>query len=404
MTPAASLGIPTILFGACDRHNFGDLLFPHIAAAMLAPARLHYAGLARRDLRGYGGHSVCALAQLAASRGARPLNLIHVGGELLTCDAWQAAVMLLAPQQAQAIAVRFDGQPPARQAWAHAQLGSAARAPYCAPSLPAAQVFYNAVGGVALDLCEAGLRAEVVAKLKAATDVSVRERHTQALLDAAGVASRLLPDPAVMVAELFGGRIEHRARHGELARLLAACPQGYLALQFSSDFGDDRSLTNIAAQLDQFARASGLAVVFFRAGAAPWHDDLQCYRRTAARMRASAVHIFQSLNLWDICALLAHSRAYCGSSLHGRIVATAYAKPRLNIQTAEQAMRVSKQSAYAATWEAPGAPAVVTVQDLAEGMRLAMAADGAQSRHTAAELTRLYRQGFAPLRAAVERA
>ena len=26
---------PLVLFGACDRHNLGDLLFPHIAAALL---------------------------------------------------------------------------------------------------------------------------------------------------------------------------------------------------------------------------------------------------------------------------------------------------------------------------------------------------------------------------------
>ena len=76
---------------------------------------------------------------------------------------------------------------------------------------------------------------------------------------------------------------------------------------------------------------TGYGVAFFRAGAAPWHDDLACYRRVAARMRTAAVKIFTSLDIWDICALIAASRAYCGSSLHGRIVAMAYALPRLNL-------------------------------------------------------------------------
>ena len=81
-------GNPTILFGAFDRHNFGDLLFPHIAAALLQNKNLLFTGLAERDLRCHGGHQVRALAQLAAGWGARPANIIHVGGELLTCDAW----------------------------------------------------------------------------------------------------------------------------------------------------------------------------------------------------------------------------------------------------------------------------------------------------------------------------
>ena len=49
------MGIPVILFGAFDRHNFGDLLFPHVAAALLPGRDLRFAGLAERDLRGCGG-------------------------------------------------------------------------------------------------------------------------------------------------------------------------------------------------------------------------------------------------------------------------------------------------------------------------------------------------------------
>lgn len=49
---------PAILFGAFDRHNLGDLLFPHVAAALLPGRELLFAGLADRDLRALGGHRV----------------------------------------------------------------------------------------------------------------------------------------------------------------------------------------------------------------------------------------------------------------------------------------------------------------------------------------------------------
>ncbi|MCA1978747.1 MAG: polysaccharide pyruvyl transferase family protein, partial [Thiobacillus sp.] len=79
-----------VLFGAFDRHNFGDLLFPHVVAARFPARAFRYAGLRACDMRAFGGHDVERLPAASAC-------LIHAGGELLTCTAWQAAVMLCEP-------------------------------------------------------------------------------------------------------------------------------------------------------------------------------------------------------------------------------------------------------------------------------------------------------------------
>jgi hypothetical protein len=386
-----------ILFGAFDRHNFGDLLFPHIAAALMPEGHLVFAGLASRDLRPYGGHPVQALAQLATDWGPRPATLIHVGGELLTCSAWQAAVMLIPPERVQHTLAYLDARPQVKREWARQMLGSAALAPYTVsrtrfPGL--ARVIYNAVGGVDLDESDAALRAEVLANLRAADDVSVRDLQTLAQLSAAGIRARLIPDPAVMVAALFGARIRQRAEHGEVAQMLGAFPQGYLAVQFSADFGDDATLSEIATQLDDAAAASGYGVVLFRAGAAPWHDDLAGFERVASRMRTPSVTVFQSLDVWDICALIAHSWAYCGSSLHGRIVAMAFALPRVNLRPPTATHPPGKQAAFAATWEETGVPATVEVHDMAEGIRDALTVNPEVLERTARRLVTQYRAGF----------
>jgi hypothetical protein len=95
------------------------------------------------------------------------------------------------------------------------------------------------VGGVDLDRREPELREEVLAKLRDADWVGVRDSLTLAHLTAAGIAARLMPDPAVLTAELFGGGIRERAESGEVAAVRAAFPQGYLAVQFSAALGDD---------------------------------------------------------------------------------------------------------------------------------------------------------------------
>jgi hypothetical protein len=205
-----------------------------------------------------------------------------------------------------------------------------------------------------------------------------------------------MPDPAVMVAELFAGKICQRAKENAVAQVLRAFPDGYIAVQFSAGFGDDETLAMIAVQLDRIAASRGCGVVLFRAGAAPWHDDLSCYRRLAARMHSPAMRIFDSLNLWDICALIACSRAYAGSSLHGRIVAMAFGLPRINIRHPQTAPP-GKQAAFASTWEQPGTLVEVDVHRIAQGIDDALSADRERLRQTATELAARYREQFAAL-------
>lgn len=391
------MGSPVILFGAFDRHNLGDLLFPHVLAALLPGRELKYAGLADRDLRPHGGHRVEAVGRVIAELGRRPATLVHVGGELLTCDAWQAAVMLSTPGDAPRVVARLDARPLDRADWARDVLGTGALAPYAVsrkryPGL--AGVRFHAVGGVGLHERPAALRAEVLAALAAADDLSVRDAQTQALLAKAGIAARLVPDPVTRVAELFGERIRRQAGAGEVAGILRAFPRGYLAVQFSADFGDDATLAAIAVQLDRAAAATGLGVALFRAGAAPWHDDLDVLRRVAARARVAPLRVFESLDVWDICALLASSRGYCGSSLHGRIVATAFALPRLTLHHPSRAACPGKHAAYAATWEPAVVPVAVGVDHIARGIEDALAVDPRRLRETADALAARHREGF----------
>lgn len=387
VTPAA------LLFGAFDRHNLGDLLLAHVVTALLGALPAIWTGLATRDLSRCGGRPVAALAQVAAAWRGPPPVLIHVGGELLTCSAWQAAVMLQPPERAPQTVAYLEPRPQEQLDWVRRTLATAARAPYAAPREwipPGSRVVYHAVGGVDLAAADAALRAEVLDKLRAAHRVSVRDRLTQAALQEAGIAAPLAPDAAVLVAELFGDSIRRRAAQGEVAALRSALPRGFVALQFSADYGDDATLAALASQLDEVAGTTGCGIVLFCAGIAPWHDDPRVYHRLAARLRTPALRCFASLDVWDLCALIASSRALAGSSLHGRIVAMAFGVPRVSLPG-------RKQAAVAEAWEAPGVPITVPVVELAHGLRRALAVDDALLRATAARLAREALESFAPV-------
>lgn len=389
-----------VLFGACDRHNLGDLLFPHIAAALLPQHELLIAGLADRDLRPWGGHHVQALHRLHAEGRLHGAHLVHVGGEILSCSAHQAAVMLLPADELQATLSYLEHQPRAERRWRRAMLGTASPMPYIVSrkELPGiGRVVFDAVGGVALDALPPRWRHAVLARLAAADAVSVRDATTLVQLRSAGVAAALMPDPAVMVEVLFGERIRARADHAPLAEVLAAFPQGYIAVHLAADFADDTTLAIAAAQLDEAIADSGLGVVLYRTGAAPWHDDLDMLTRLAARMASPAVRLFRSLDVWDICALLAHARVQAGSSLHGHVVAAAFGVPAVGLLRPDEAGRFGKLAAWAATWAPPGAAGILPIERLAEGLRGALHGDAGRRQVQRAAWVSSYRESFARL-------
>jgi len=323
---------PLILFGACDRHNLGDLLLAQVAAAETAPRPVLFAGLAERDLTPWGGHKVRALAALAEEWGDRRADLLHVGGELLTCESLEAAVMLQAPEEAKAAIARLDsrysvGSAAARR-WARETLGVSTRLPYLAAKSmfwQPDQFKYRAVGGVELDRLPPPSRGEALQRLREADVISVRDHTTQSHLAAAGIRAALAPDPVSRIVPRFAARIRQHVQRGE--------------------YGNDASLDRLAAPLDEHLGRRGLAL--FRAGAAPWHDDLAVYQRLAERLKNHRVHLFQSLDVWDICALIASAQGYCGSSLHGWILAQAF-----GVETLPFPLHLStgKRMAYVNTW------------------------------------------------------
>ncbi len=395
---------PVVLFGAFDRHNLGDLLFPHIAQAMLGEVPLRFAGLAARDLRDVGGHRVEAIGELIAGWGKAPARLLHVGGETLTCAAFEAAVMLLDGAGLQATLRHLDAHPAERAAWLHRMLGRDRPLPYVLSrrDWPALQrVVHAGVGGAELDRLDAVQQDALLARLREADAVAVRDLRTQAALARHGLAAALMPDPAVLVAELFGERIARHSATGEPATLRGHFPRGYLAVQCSAVFGDDATQTALAEALARSAAASGLGLVLWRAGAAPWHDDAAMLQRLAARLPARAIQVASTLNVWDLCALVAGSSAVVASSLHARVVAGAFGRACVSLQPPAAGQRITKLDAWVEAWEPERGGSIATPAALAPALDAALAAPAAALAEASRRLAASARAGYAALLSAL---
>lgn len=349
---------PRVLFGACDRHNLGDLLLAQVAARDVAPRPSLFAGL--RAAAGWGGGMrVQPLANLVAQwpqrYGDAPLELLHVGGEVLDTDAWQVAVMLLGRREAAACIAACERNEAAREQWAATYLGTTQRAPYLVASgwRDGVRVVseFRALGGVGLAARSAAFCAEVAATLGTAGALTVRDRVTQMALAAMGIDAGLVPDPVAGAGDWLT----------ELAAAAPAPAGPYLAVQFAASFGDDATLAELAHALD----ACRLPVVLFAAGTAPWHDDFAVCRRLAAGLSVP-VRVAETESVEELCALIGGARASLASSLHALLVAAALGVPRLALEA--RAGEARKLRAYADTWNSfpmativPGSRGLATI-------------------------------------------
>lgn len=385
----------TVVFGAFDRHNLGDLLFAHVVAALLPGEELVFAGLAARDLRDVGGHRVEALHALAGDPRLNGARLVHAGGEILTCTARQAAVMLQAPTQVDDTLAFLERHPEAEAGWRLAALGTEAEVPYVASpaDLPGCSaVVFAGVGGVAFDDLSPGARAAAVARLREADAVTVRDAQTQAQLRVAGIAATLVPDSIVLVEQLFGPAIRERAASAPAASVRERFIGGHVAVQVSADLGDDATLAALAAQLGAVVSGTGLGLVLLRAGTAPWHDDGGVLARLAGRLPVGRAHVFESVHAWDLCAVLSTARAFVGSSLHGCVIANAFGRPAVGLELTGRSGQGSKLSANASTWFVEDLAVVRELDGLAAAVLEGLAGD------PAARLARAGRRAMAARR------
>ncbi len=338
---------PLILFGAFDRHNFGDLLLGEIAAAE-TDRKVLFAGLAARDMRKSGGRQVHRLGDLLAEWprrcGGAP-ELLHVGGEILTTTAWEAAVMLCDDARVADVIRRYDHNASARDRWAAARLQTIRRLPYVIDkaALPqGSRVSFRAVGGTGFVRLPKAIREEARTALANSTSASVRDRLTQAALVAEGLMLPLEADSAVRIATRFGATVAAAMAHEAFVALRHEFPSGWIALQFAAEHADDATLRALAVELD----ALGMPIVAFRAGAAPWHDSIDAYARLGRALR-QPMRIFHALGIWQICAVIAASDALLATSLHASLVARAYGRPLIRSHALQAPEKVEAALAVA---------------------------------------------------------
>ena len=350
-------GLAISVVGSFDRHNYGDLLFPLIVEEMVKQsgigAELAYYATTRASMSAYGSKDAKSIRDLFGKPAAGHELVLVAGGEVLPAK-WSLIVSYLVGALPARMINRSSSLVGDRLSslFFSRLMGSRSSLPFVfAPSDFArpVRVAYNAVGGSHVKDESAYVRAALLSKLREAAYVSVRAQETLDFLRTNGIRGvKLAPDSAILVSQLYPlerlqGLITSRVR-----ALCEAYPQGYICVQAGAAYSLQHA-EEFRASIERLKRVTGLAVVVFAIGRATGHSDqlsFDIFRSDGQCPSGVPTVISDCDGVFDLMCLIAQSKLYVGTSLHGAITAASYGVPVLALCPS----RVNKLQAFLRTW------------------------------------------------------
>ncbi|KAL3903158.1 MAG: hypothetical protein SGILL_010551 [Bacillariaceae sp.] len=139
---------------------------------------------------------------------------------------------------------------------------------------------------------------------------------------------RLVPDSAVVTRLLFGSYIENVNHFSDDLKDIIS-RGSYIAVQHKASNLDPDKLAPV---LDKIANETNSSIVFFAAGTVTYHDSFTWYQKVVDKLQdptRAFIMDERDPNVWSVCATIAHAKAVLATSLHVRILAFQFQKPRV---------------------------------------------------------------------------
>ena len=310
-----------ILFGAFERHNFGDLLMGYAFEKLLRQRGINtiHASILDNDLTACGGTMVHSIFDLLANGLDPDIPVLHVGGETATCsfnDALACDSPAPLPYHLKDII----------SSEIHQELGTDRPFPYLTPpkerintaSKPWENRLFYGIGLTQLSDDRAD-NERLRATLAAARMISFRDTHSIRNARSFGITqATYAPDIVLSISQLMP----------------VSKPIGpsSLLMHFKGDYLRRNSAELIHA-LSQIAPHFEGGLKLGLAGTANYHDSLDEYYRFKQLAEESSVpiEVLPSVDILTICQQIASAAAVISTSLHYRIVARSYGVPRLTM-------------------------------------------------------------------------
>jgi len=336
---------------ACDRYNYGDLLFPIVAKHHLeknGPCKFINVATIESDLSNVGalpskGYDIF----LDPSKMPQQSTILVAGGEVLNAN-W-LRLLGFTKRRWQDIYDRFNGPKLERRIMKKFGLNREPL-PFTLTNTNLVKnnnIIYHAVGG--------GLpqvrRKKILTKnaLSAAKYLSVREHLTQRVLrNQLHLEAEMIPDSVITYSDMM-----------PKSALERQIPQDYICVQLALEKSKGK-LPEVLKQLELLHKETGLHIAALSIGNCPGHDDIV----VARWLKDNAdfpITILSHKTIDDVTSAIAHASLFIGTSLHGAIVSMTYCNPFVAVNK-----KINKLNAYTVAWAPEYLKGCVDFSDIAD--------------------------------------
>ena len=368
------------IVGAFDRHNYGDLLFPIIIerAALKRGfvGKINFFSTLISDLSEYGAKPTKSLSSLFSRSNGPDTLIIVAGGEIISAP-WPVVVSYLCVPKLgnliSRICRRLGFRMPAY--FFSRIMGVPSSLPFVYSNNDfshGARVVYNAVGGSHLGSEKNNLVGSIVAnKLRAVSYISVRDQATKNILDEMNVGNvRLSPDSAVLLSDIFSLDELSLKVSDELKATCSALGGNYICFQSALMYVIGKEHF-IAEKIIRLQEKSSFNILIFAIGRAAGHSDQDAASAIFKHIRNNAhIKVVDTRTIYEVMYVIARSKAYIGTSLHGLITALSYSVPHVGLCPS----RIPKLANFIESWCELNSSATSEYDDLIEHVTRVIAA------------------------------
>ena len=386
-----------VLYGAFDRHNYGDLLFPLIMGRIIAqhfPEKsVSIAGLIDSDLSLFGAPKTESIKK-ALKHSKNDATIILAGGDVVACD-WQSAYGYLLPTIIFPFYERFVCRFfPKQTDFIVAKIaGLTSELPFNLKQKDigiSRKIIYNSVGatGVSRIVKEDEMKSLAEA-MNDSTFVSVRDTFSQEQLIRIGCEKpKVAPDSATIMSSVISvEELTEKSSKGVL-RMIEKLKGRYIVFQVSPAHVRGKEKV-FADELNQISKHKQLPIVFIAIGNAAGHNDKAGIDKVISYLDPSVEYkAYLTGNIFDLMNIIRNSSCYCGTSLHGLITSMSFAVPRVAL------LAIRKQINYMKTWDLPHMPYGIMPNELEDSINIAMSTSKEQLDNLAIKLTDAYMDNF----------
>ncbi len=328
------------VLGPFDRYNYGDLIFPLIIEYYFKEKydAIEYFGILDSDLSEFGGKKTLKSSEIFSRNN---YDIIVAGGQSY-CAHWGYIASYL--DRRLDFLRHLNNIPlvgmPILNFIGKKILNYKRDFPFTIYKLDypnVNKIFYNSLGGISTDNSKAFLD-----KIRTVDYISLRDNLSYNAAKKYYPNVSLVPDSALLMSEVFPlSSLSKKYSESLVSFLDNNKRNGYIVFQVNKHKGM-RNLDLIVKKLKILSNKHSCKIALCVIGYAYGHED-QTVLKKIHNMMSNDTVLFDNNSIWDIMGLIANSKFYIGTSLHGVITAMSYKKPYIGLE-------VEKLKDYITTW------------------------------------------------------